>query len=431
MGRARAGGIAGVALAAALVGAPPRAAAARAPSGEVRPATAIANHLISSPRLLGDPGGARSRLGSLGVSFQLFANQTLGWKPEGGVDPDGTFGHSGSYDFFTYVDFGELTEWPGLAFLLHVKGQYDRSINGDVGALSDPVDDADSDEPIYVDELWLQQSFLRDRAWLRAGFLEQQTVFDRNAYANNEDRQFMTTFLDNNPLVPLPNGLGAVLFARPVAWLELAMGFGDADNELHQPGFDTAFDDVESLTGYFEVAFQIGVPAAPRSLPGSYRMGVFVDGAEKTVFGRTDPATGLPESERGHVGAYLSFDQVAYREPGNDEQGLGLFARFGYADADVNPVSWFWSLGLQYRGLLPGRPDDVLGLGSYQAIGSSRFRDAVAPDFDRETGVELYYCFDPLPWLAVTPDLQYIVDPGASGAASNAVVVLLRLRVTF
>ena len=179
------------------------------------------------------------------------------------------------------------------------------------------------------------------------------------------------------------------------------------------------------------MAFQIGAPATPRSLPGTYRMGVFVDGADKTVFGRTDPATGLPESERGHVGAYLSFDQVAYRETGNDDQGLGLFARFGYADEDVNPISWFWSVGLRYRGLLPGRPDDVLGLGSYQAIRSSRFRDTVAPDFDRETGIELYYRFDPLPWLAVTPDLQYIVNPGASDAASDAVVVLLRLRVTF
>ncbi len=39
-------------------------------------------------------------------------------------------------------------------------------------ALSNPIDGADFDEPIYVDELWLEQSFLRDRGRFRLGFLE-------------------------------------------------------------------------------------------------------------------------------------------------------------------------------------------------------------------------------------------------------------------
>jgi carbohydrate-selective porin OprB len=48
-----------------------------------------------------------------------------------------------------------------------------------------------------------------------------------------------------------------------------------------------------------------------------------------------------------------------------------------------------------------------------------------------ETGVELYYLIQALGWLAITPDLQYIVDPGANGVADDAVVALLRLRFTF
>lgn len=378
-----------------------------------------------STRLLDDPAGARSRLEDLGVELQLFYNQVLAGKPAGGgADPDGVFGHSASYDLFALVDVEALAGWPGLDVLLHVKGQYDDNVNEAVGALSDPIDDADFDEPIYVDELWLQQALLRDRVRLRLGFLEQQTVFDRNAYANSEDRQFLSTYLDNNGLVPLPNGLGAVLILAPASWLEVALGAADAENVPRDPGFDSAFDDLGSVTGYLELDFRSRLASPWGQLPGAWRAGVFLDGRKLPVFGTT-------ESERGHLGAYLSLDQLAYSEEAGSEQGLGLFARFGMADPDVSRVAWFWSTGFQYCGALPGRDEDILGLGVYQAIGSDRYRRTVDPDFDRETGIELYYRLQALGWLTVTPDFQYIIDPGATGAADDAIVAALRLRVTF
>ena len=85
----------------------------------------------------------------------------LGKPSGGGANPDGAFGHSGSYDFFARVDLEALVGWRGGDLLLHVKGQYDDNLNADVGALSDPIDDADFDEPVYVDELWLEQALLR------------------------------------------------------------------------------------------------------------------------------------------------------------------------------------------------------------------------------------------------------------------------------
>lgn len=407
------------------------AAPASGNEGEKSVFRELGRHLLDSPRLLDDPGGARSRLSSLGIEFQLFTNLILGWKPRGGADTDSTFGHSASYGFFTHVDVEELAGWPGLDLLLHVKGQHDESVNPDVGALSDPVDDADFDEGIYVDELWLQQVLLDGRVRARVGFLEQQTFFDRNAYANSEDRQFMTTFLDNNAVVPLPNGLGAALLVKPVAWLELAAGVADADNVPTQAGFDTAFDGASSLTGYLELTLDVSLPLGGGPLPGRYRVGVFRDGRKKTVFGRSDATTGQPEKERGHFGVYLSFDQRVLRWSGGLDSGLGIFARFGAADGDVNEIEWFWSVGLQAEGPLPGRDRDVLGLGLYHAIGSDRFRDEVDPDFDAEIGVELYYRIALLPWLAVTPDLQYIVDPGALRSRRDAILALLRVRVTF
>jgi porin len=382
----------------------------------------MASHLLESDRLLGDPGGRRSRLEQLGIALQLFYHQTLSGKPSGGGARSGSaFGTSGSYDFFTRLDLETAMGWRGGDALLHVKGQYDDSINGDVGALSDPIDDADFDSAIYVDELWLQQAVLERRLRARVGFMEQQTIFDRNAFANSEDRQFLTAFLDNNAVVPLPNGLAATFFALPAPWLELALGVADADNRPRSAGFDTFFDGVESLTSYLEA--RLTSPWQASGLRGAYRVGVLRDGRRLVDFG-----TG--RRNRGHFGAYGSFDQVVWAPEADSGPRLGLFARVGWADPDVNRVEWFWSAGFELRGPIPGRRRDVLGFGTYQTHASDTYQDEVDSRFDREMGFELYYAVRLLGWLVVTPDVQYIVDPGARGE-DDAIVGTLRARVAF
>ncbi|MBW2269314.1 MAG: carbohydrate porin [Deltaproteobacteria bacterium] len=395
---------------------------AAAPAGAQADIGTLARHVASAQRLLGDFGGARSRTERFGIAVELFSTQTSSWKLRGGAEKEDDFGHSASYDLFTLIDFEALAGWRGLSLLFHAKGQYARDGNAKVGALSDPVDDADFDEAIYVGQLWLEQRLWKDRLRLRVGYLDQQVLFDRNAYANSEDRQFLATFLDNNPVVPLAIGLGSALILSPFEGVELALGAGDADNVPRRTGFDTAFDGLRSVTGYLELTLRTRLSAL--ALPGTYRLGSFVDGSSRERFG-----TG--RSDRGHWGAYLSFDQLAYREGAKGEEGLGLFARFGYADPDVNRIEWFWSVGFQYLGLLPRRGEDALGMGMYQTIGSRHYRDAVDPRFRKETGIELYYRISPYPWLALTPDLQYIVDPGATGEADDAFQGALRFRVAF
>ncbi len=380
----------------------------------------------ASGRLLGDPGGARSRLEQLGFAVQLFAQEFVAVRSRGGVEPDDRFGSSGSYDLFGLADLEELAGLPGLGMLVHAKGQYDSNVNDDVGSLSDVIDDADFDEPIYLSELWLRQVLLRDRVRLRIGFLEQQTLFDRNAYAESEDRQFAASFLDNNPVVPLPNALGIALVVEPRPGLELALGAADADNRPRNAGFASAFDGVDSLNGYVELSLRAAFDSAAGALPGTYRLGGFRDGRRKARFGRQG------RGDRGHYGAYLSFDQ-ALSPPADagTADGLGVFGRFGVADEDVNLIAWFWSLGLQYVGAVPGRPLDVLGLGLSQAIGSDRYHDEIDSDFEQETGFELYYRIALRPWLHLTPDFQYVARPGASSAGRDAVVWMLRVRASF
>lgn len=362
-------------------------------------------YLATTPNLLDDPGGARSRLAELGLTLQLFFQTFVGYY-------DGAARDSGSYDGFVLADLEELGLVPGATALLHYKGNYGRNVNPKVDALSDPIDDADFDAPLWVAELWLEQEIFSERVRLRLGYMDQQVVFDRNAFANSEDRQFMSTFLDNNPLVPLRIGLGADLLVAPTPWLELALGTSDADNEPRRAGWDTAFDGVDSLMGYAEATARVHLGG----LPGAYRVGVVYDNTRRTAFGSG-------ESSRGHFSVYLNLDQLLFREEGTQAQGLGIFARWGRADPDVSPIATFWSGGLHYEGLLPARESDVLGLGFYGAVGSA--------DFEGETGIELYYKIILTPWLHVTPDAQLILDPGGDRSSRDALVLALRLRVAF
>lgn len=388
--------------------------------------------ILESPRLLDDPGGARSWLEDRGVTISLYYNNFTGANLRGGKSTNDGLKNSGSGDYFLHLDFGTMGVLPGGESLVQAKSNHGKNINPDVGALSDPFDDADFDEAFYLDQVWYQQNLFGDRVRLRLGYLDQQTILDRNAYANSEDKQFMSTLLDNNnAIVPLQIGLGATLWLKPTDWLELILGTADADNKILVAGFDTAFDDFESLYSYLEADFKVELQTSRGPLPGTYRVGTFYDPKAARVFGRTNPSTGQPVLDRGHVGVYLSFDQLIFRETEDDSQGLGAFVRYGYRDERVRLIAHVWSTGLQYEGLLPGRDGDTLGVALYQAILSDRFNGRVNPAADMETGVEVYYRVPLTPWFAVTPDFQFIDNPGGLATGRDAVVLGLRLRLTF
>jgi porin len=410
-----------LALAAAGAG---RAAASDAPPAGSAAGTLRA-HLRSAPGLAGDLGGRRPALESAGIAPSLFYNHFLGVLAAGGRDEGARARTSATGDFFLHAVLDRWLPWSGAEALLQVKAGFGRNVNPPVGALSDPFDDADGDVA-YVPQLWLQQGILGQRIQLRVGYLDQQIALDRNAYANSEDRQFMATLLDNNSVtVPLALALGATLFVHPADWLDLLVGTADSETRPFSAGFDTAFNGFTTLFGYLEAGLNARLPSPRGPLPGSYRFGMVWDPRTKERF---DAA---PETTSGDAGAYVSVDQMLYRAQPGRPQGLGVFARYGYRDPDVNRIEHFWSVGLQLQGPTTGRPDDVVAFGMYQAHASSAFRHAQDPDVLRETGLEWYYAAQLLPWLTFTPDLQVIVMPGGRGSVADAVVLGFRWRVTF
>ncbi len=384
------------------------------------------------PRMTGDWGGKRSELEAKGFKFNLYYNHFYGINLQGGQDVNNAQRNSGTWDLHIFLDFEKMGLIPGGELFIWPKGHFSHNINPKVGALGEPFDDADGDKVVYIDVLQYQQKLAGDKLRLRAGYLDLQTIFDRNQYANTEDRQFFNTFLDNNsPIVPLKIGLGAVMFVDPVEWFGVAIGAADGDARLYRTGLDTAFHDGADFFGFVETEFRVKVPSPKGVLPGNYRFGAVYDPGTKVVFRDTLGGLRSTWSETGDVGYWTSFDQLLWRENSDGLQGLGWFFRWGTREGDVNRISYTWSTGAQYQGLVPERNADVLGFGMYQVNSSHLYRREVNEDFVRETGYELYYQVEIAPWLTFTPDLQYIATPGGLTTTRDAVVMGFRVRVTF
>lgn len=167
---------------------------------------------------------------------------------------------------------------------------------------------------------------------------------------------------------------------------------------------------------------------------GKYGVGVWGYTTEQEDFFRVDGA-GRPRTHRGTHGAYLFGEQRVYCEPDDRVQGLSVFARIGAADDTVNPVDSYLGGGLVYRGFLPGRDRDRLGLAVAAAHFGADFRQASRLAGESleswEVTVELTYRVRITRWCQVQPDLQYVVNPGGSSSRHDALVMGARLSVTF
>lgn len=395
------------------------------------PESRFAPMALDSPYATGDWLGGRLFLEDLGITTQFFYNNTYQWVTKGGLNTGGKNG--ATIDWFVTVDFDRLGLIPGGKLLGHFRRQWGRGVNEWTGALWEVADDLDGNRSLHVDQLWYEQTIIRDALALTVGFLDYQTIVDRNAYANTEDKQFMNQALDNNPLLPLNIGLGAYLFVKPVSWFSIVTGVGDANSVLFKPGFSTAFHGPARFVWFTEPAFHVSLPSLYGGGPlvGNYRFGMVYDPRARNVFASagTDPAY---IRQRGDdVGFYTSFDQKLYRENDRDEQGLGWFGRYGFRHGDINRVQNFWSTGLEYRGLVPTRDEDVFAVGVFQSIPSRRFNDKVNRLAEAETGLEVHYSIQVTKWLAVTPDFQYIASPGIGSGVDDVIVLGIRTRISF
>jgi porin len=140
---------------------------------------------------------------------------------------------------------------------------------------------------------------------------------------------------------------------------------------------------------------------------------------------------------------YYNFDQYLWSPKGSPDKGVGLFFRFGISDGNPNPVKYAYNVGLSANGVVPGRPNDNMGVGWARTQFSSEFlpflRRSLGLGLNVEDAVEIYYNAVLTPWLNLAVDLQVVESALNKKLGSNdrlenmdtAVVGALRMYVRF
>ena len=133
-------------------------------------------------------------------------------------------------------------------------------------------------------------------------------------------------------------------------------------------------------------------------------------------------------TEHSSNSGFYGIGEMALWSETDAEQGLGAFIQTGFARADRNMFRNYFGAGLRYVGLIPDRNEDVLALGVNRAQTGDAYRTATGSDA-AEIAIELTYRLALLPYLAIQPDFQYIINPGTDKNIDDAVVLSTRVEV--
>ncbi|MEO8205858.1 MAG: carbohydrate porin, partial [Chthoniobacterales bacterium] len=393
--------------------------------------------------------GGRNILEDHGVTLSGEWKANLLWNVDGGLQQ--RFGYDDEWKFRVLLDFAKLTGWEtieGLSAYSDVRYRGGAGVNKWVGASNNFAPST-----FQGGRLWLfQNAYLSYVTPKLFGIKEFLTL--SGGWQNPTDifiNQPLSKFFLNNTFTSgkglSTNGIpwggsyaawGGYLKVKPVDWyyaqaglyLAIPGGTNTADHGLDFAG-NQINPDSNGLYFIGETGFTPKI--GPSKLPGKYAAGVIYWGVENTSF------YGEKYDQRNEV--YFQADQQIYREPSRraivkapsagksgkevvtapklSEQGLYFFSLFNVAPAFNNTLPFYFQTGLVYKGLIPTRDSDQVGValayGSYSSNLQQSQADSGKPVQTYEGVLEFDYRVQINKWAYVQPNLQYIIRPNGNG----------------
>jgi carbohydrate-selective porin OprB len=239
-------------------------------------------------------------------------------------------------------------------------------------------------------------------------------------------------------------------------------------------------------------------------LEGKYALGSYIWGQNNTSFTPTTWVAGQKKptafSENNLIwGLYLQADQQLYRAKSDDpakpsKNGLYSFNEFSFTPPQNNALPFYFQTGLVYKGLIPKRENDSLGVALGAGFYSSYYNqyidsqnqalvqgygttpNAVVPNGPTTTSlnelgaptpyksgsptsttnkaitkanntqnnyyeylphysstevIEGFYNIQLTKWASLKPGVQYIINPAGNGTVGNDVILQVVAKVTF
>ena len=268
-----------------------------------------------------------------------------------------------------------------------------------------------------VSQAYYEGEYWDNNLVVSIGKLDIHSMYDENAYANDETDQFL-----------------AAIFVRSAG-----TSYAELD-QYYAPGVtlqyaaadsvDLTFivsngnqDGYQNVLDYLYLVGQINFKPKLAGRDGNYRLYVISD----------DRYGAYHEINTGKTAANMvwgaSFDQAV-------SDSVGLFARYTTQDDGIaeNVVKSAWSLGTLIEGALWGRGKDTIGI----AYGTVMLNDKADPDSalgvsdaGDESHIEAFYKIGVSEQFTLTADVQMINNNGGNASADTVTVAGLRGQLNF
>jgi porin len=345
---------------------------------------------------------------------------------------------------------GPLVGWRGarvFVFGLGTHGGAPSNLVGDAQGVSN----LEAPPRVRLEELWLQQNLLRNRLSLLVGRYDLNAEFYRlasGALFVNSSFGIGPEFAQSGVAGPsiFPNtAVGTRVAFKPSANVAVRAAVFDGVPVDRTEGGVRLFAAGDGALLVGEVAllsrpargeprqarFMIG-RGAPRPYAGKLALGAWYYTASFPDLVDTLP-DGEPRRHRGSGGAYVIADQTVWSAGPGRSGALTAFVQVGLGDGRMNQIGGYRGGGLTLTGAFGGRAQDELGLAVAAALNGSHYKEVrtatVVPGAG-ETTLELTYLAQLRSWLALQPDVQYVLHPGGNRGARNALVLGLRLALS-
>lgn len=402
--------------------------------------------------LTGDWGGSRTKMNEKGMNWEIIYKADVLSNVSGGLTRSSKY--MDNLDIKLEIDGEKAFGWAGGSALIYILGNQGGKLNTDnIGSFMG-VDNIETNaNTIKFYQALLGQRLFDDKLSILAGLYD----FNSEFYVTTSSALFLhpvygigvelaQTGLNGPSIFPTTSlALRLRWEPDPLVSLQTAVLDGVSGNPNNPYGTHIRFDSGDgallaaefslnpAISGTGLVAKQPEKNESKYEPTSKYSIGVwrYTSKSDDLLAVGSD---GNP-LQQTNQGIYALLEQSLFHEKNDPEQGLTMFIRGGVTRNSVNIADRFISAGLNYKGLLPGRDEDQFGIAFAKAYAGSKHKqsmmDSGTPCEDSETAFELTYRAQITPWLAIQPDIQFIMNPGLDPNIKNTWVAGNRIEISF
>ncbi|MBI5749986.1 MAG: carbohydrate porin [Nitrospinae bacterium] len=298
------------------------------------------------------------------------------------------------------------------------------SPNGNATGPNNDIESFDNDQ-LHVAQFYYEHNIVSSLV-VSVGQLDPTVFFDINLYANNERVHFLANQFANNPTIEFGAsenfyGPGIRLTYSPAELLDITVATFEGDGNYA--------DIFENPFLMAEADFKI----KPFDKDGIYRVYYWSRKARPNLTNVANPNDATLINKE-NSGAGLSIEQLI-------TDTVGIWLRGGIHNEKVAQFDRHFSGGLNIRGEMINRPNDVIGLGYGMTSMGKDYKDyktssSTGFSSDTEQYMELYYNISigeaaQFKGFHISPDVQYVINPGGDANASKLFIYGIRLQAFF